>query len=267
MWRVSRAGSSPAGGGSGGAVGRRRGRRLVRSVPRTAWLVGRGSGVAGCLGRGRPTRPPGARVAHPASPGGGAAHPAPVGLVARVCRLCGGFLVPAALRGRGSGGAVGRRRGRRLRSWRRDGLGLYGGGAGSTTATSHERVRRSGIATLPAYIDGNVAPDVRAGDSCDVTVVGAGTTGHTLPPYPAHAVTAPRREPTPSAPADSSARATSHHPPSGTASATLPFYFTGNVTQPGAHHRECDVAVLSHGQRRIHRARAGSVRRYRRRRR
>jgi hypothetical protein len=53
MWRVSRAGSSPRR-GSGGVVGRRRGRRLARSVPRTAWLVGRGSGVAGCLGGGGP---------------------------------------------------------------------------------------------------------------------------------------------------------------------------------------------------------------------
>jgi hypothetical protein len=81
-------------------------------------------------------------------------------------------------------------------------------GARGTTATSHEPARRSRIATLPAYIDGNVAQQLRAGDACDVAVL-AGTTSHTLPPYPAHAVTAnhtaahchgaadrPRRRPT-----------------------------------------------------------------------
>jgi hypothetical protein len=86
-------------------------------------------------------------------------------------------------------------------------------GAAGTTATSHEPARRSGIATLPSYIDGNVARDVRAGDSCDVAVV-AGTTGHApLPPYPAHAVTAPRREPTATAPPTNHARAPPHNPP------------------------------------------------------
>jgi hypothetical protein len=205
------------------------------------------------------------------------AHPAPVGLVARVCRLCGGFLVPAALPAgaraglsagaegvgprlgavtawactageRGVAGNVGRtgpahgdpdgtgddrrqrrdrgagaRDSRRFRRWRRacrphpspvPSPGRYGARdtirrprrRRPTTPAPHQDSRRrrgydGNVAqTSPphpdcdvtSYIDGNVAQDVRTGDSCDVTVVGAGTTGHTLPPYPAHAVTAPR---------------------------------------------------------------------------
>jgi hypothetical protein len=188
MWRVSRAGSSPRL-GSGGAVGGRRGRLGWRSVPRTAWACRAAERGGRLARRSWPTRPLGSRGGSPGVSGGGVAHPASVGLVARVCRLYGGFLVPAALR-RGSGGAAGRRRGRRLRSWRRNSVGLYGGGAGVAGNV------------------GRIGP--RHGDPV-VTGVGVEPAGHTLPPYPADAVTAPRREPTATAPPSDHAGA----PPAG----------------------------------------------------
>jgi hypothetical protein len=129
-------------------------------------------------------------------------------------------------------------------------------GARGTTATSHEPARGSRIATLPSYIDGNVAQHVRAGVSCDVAVV-AGTTGHTLPPYPAHAVTAPhtradghgaadrpRRCATARADGARSTTATSHEPAHRTRIATLPAYIDGNVAQQLRAADACDVAVV-----------------------
>jgi hypothetical protein len=128
-----------------------------------------------------------------------------------------------------------------------------------TTATSHERAGGSGFATLPVYIDGNVARDVRAGDACDVAVV-VGITGHTLPPYPAHAVTAPRREPTATAPPTDHAGAP---PPESRRRRG----YDGNVTRTGRRQRDCDVTVVYRRQRRTGRASGRFVRRYRRRRR
>jgi hypothetical protein len=128
-----------------------------------------------------------------------------------------------------------------------------------TTATSHKPARRTRIATLPSYIDGNVAQDVRAGDSCDVAVV-AGTTGHTLPPYPAPAVPAPRHEPTATAPPTDHAgappgqpigvggtTATSHKPAPDSRIATLPSYIDGNVAQDVRAGISCDVTVVGAG--------------------
>jgi hypothetical protein len=130
--------------------------------------------------------------------------------------------------------------------------------ASGTTATSHQPARRSGIATLPSYIDGNVAQDVRAGDSCDVAVL-AGTTGHApLPPYPAPAVTAnrtaadghgaadrPRRRTTAGADGARGTTATSHERARRSGIATLPSYIDGNVAQDVRAGDSCDVAVVA----------------------
>jgi hypothetical protein len=233
--------------GSGEAVGRRRGRRLVRSLPRTAWLVRRGSG-----GWPVTSGEPAARTVIPTLPatialdvgieGPGRENPDVTGVGAEPAGHTSPGTQPKPLRRRNASRLPRRRRpttpARHQDSRRRRG----------TTATSHQPARCSRIATLPSYIDGNVAQDVRAGDLCDVAVVdaeragrercGAGTripctpgdhdlgiegpgeipdvtgvgaepAGHTLPPYPAPAVTAsqtaadchgaadrPRRRPT-----------------------------------------------------------------------
>jgi hypothetical protein len=100
--------------------------------------------------------------------------------------------VPAALRRRGSGGAVGRRRGRRLvRSLPRTAW-LVWRGSGGWPVTSGGPAPGTGIPTVPATIAVNVGIDGSGREIPDVTGVDAEPAGHTLPPYPAHAVTANR---------------------------------------------------------------------------
>jgi hypothetical protein len=222
--------------GSDGAVGRRRGRLGWRSVPRTAWLVGRGSGVAGWLGGGGP--PGGSGRGWPTRP--------LVGLVARVCRLCGGFFVPAAL----TAGA-------------RAGLSAGAGGVGPRLGAVTAWACTAGERGWPVT-SGEPAPRTRIPTLCSLE--GAERRDRRAGARDSRRYRRPRRacRPHPS-PVPSPCRYGAHTPTDALGACRQPG--TGNVTQPGPGHGECDVAVLFHGQRRIHRARAESVRRYRRRRR
>jgi hypothetical protein len=174
----------------------------------------------------------------PGRAGRGRVHPASVGLVARVCRLCGGFLVPAALRGRARAGLSAGAEGVGSRPWRRNGLGLYGGGAG---------------------VAGNVG---RTGRAHGDPTVPALATSLPATPFPrTQPMPLPRTGPQPTATAPPTDN-TGAPPRQPTASG-----YDGNVARTGRRQRDCDVTVVYRRQRRIGRASGRFVRRYRRRRR
>jgi hypothetical protein len=231
----------------GGAVGRRRGRRLVRSLPRTAWLVRRGSEVAGCLGG---SGPPG-RAGR-----GGRPTQRLRGLVARVCRLYGGFLVPAALR-RGSGGL----------SAGAEGVGPRLGAVTAWACTAGERgvagnVGRTGRAHGDPDGTGDdrrQRRDRRAGarESRRYRRWRRACRPHPSPrtqPLPLRRQDASRRPrrrrpTTPARHQDSRRRrgttATSHEPARRSGIVTLPSYIDGNVTQDVRAGDACDVTVVA----------------------
>jgi hypothetical protein len=203
--------------GSGGAVGRRRGRRLVRSVPPTAWLVGRGSRGGRLARRGWPTRPPGSRGRPTRRLGAGwPTHPAPVG--ARGTSLPPMWRVSRA----GSSPRLGLGRGCRQapRASARALLAAHGLActAGERGVAGHvgRLAPRTVIPTLPASIAVNVGIEGSGREIPDVTGVGVEPAGHTLPLYPAPAVPANRT----SADGDGAADRPRRRPTSGSRSAS-----------------------------------------------